>query len=227
VLLASVSHDFRTPLASILGAATSLSEFGERFTPERRDDLLVSIREEAERLDAMVRNLLAITRLEAGALDIRRDWVDVGDIVERVAGLARRRGARQTIAVEIADEPPLVRADAILIEQALSNVLGNAVLHCPAETAVTLGLRATETALEISVTDDGPGVPADIRPHVFDKFVSGDRRQGDGGIGHGLGLAIARGILEAHGGSIRVESPVAAGRGTRFVLVLPREGETG
>lgn len=227
VLLASVSHDFRTPLASILGAATSLSEFGGRFTPERRADLLASIREEAERLDAMVRNLLAITRLEAGALDVRRDWVDVGDIVERVADLARRRGARQTITVELADERPLVRADAILIEQALANILGNAVLHCPAETHVALGLDTTAKDVEITVTDDGPGVPAEILPTVFDKFVRGDRRQGDGGIGHGLGLAIARGIAEAHGGAIRVESPVAGGRGSRFVMTLPREGEAG
>ncbi len=129
ILLASISHDFRTPLASVLGAATSLTELGDRLAPDQRADLLASIREEAEHLDGMVRNLLAMTRLEAGALEIRMDWTDVGEVLNRVAAAARRRGATQTITVTTAPDLPLVVADPILLEQALGNVVGNALRY--------------------------------------------------------------------------------------------------
>lgn len=220
-LLASISHDFRTPLASILGAATSLADYREDIPPATRRELLEQIKDEAEGLDEMVRNLLAITRIDAGALELRRDWVDLREIAARVVNAARRRGAKQEIAIALPAELPLVRADAALIEQALGNVVGNAIVHTPEAThiALTADVGAKEVAL--SVTDDGPGIAPDMLPRVFDKFVHLRPAESRGGTG--LGLAIARGIMEAHRGRIDATSPVANGRGTRMTLALERD----
>ena len=221
ILLASISHDFRTPLASILGAATSLIDYGARMDEPARRDLLAQVKEEAEHLDAMVRNLLSMTRLEAGGLELRRDWTDLSEIAGRVAEQARRRGARQPIMVAVEPSLPLVRADPSLFEQALANVVGNAVKYAGADARITVALGTAAGAAVVTVTDDGPGIAPDVLPHVFEKFVRAERHAGDGGQGSGLGLAIARGILEAHGGSVGAESPVDGGRGARITLRLP------
>lgn len=225
-LLASISHDFRTPLASILGASTSLIDFGDRLRPEQRADLLSSIREEGERLDGMVRNLLSMTRLEAGALDIRRDWVDIGEIADRLADQARRRGMAGRLTLSVPQGLPMVKADASLIEQALSNVVANAARHGGPKVLVTLSAEADGGWLRIAVEDDGPGIAPDILPRVFDKFVRGARNLGDGGDGSGLGLAITQGIVALHGGTATAESPIAGGHGTRITLSLPIEEPT-
>lgn len=225
-LLASISHDFRTPLASILGASTSLIDFGDRLRPEQRVDLLSSIREEGERLDGMVRNLLSMTRLEAGALDIRRDWVDIGEIADRLADQARRRGMAGRLTLAVPPGLPMVKADASLIEQALSNVVANAARHGGPKVRVTLNAEADGDWLRIAVEDDGPGIAPDILPRVFDKFVHGARNMADGGDGSGLGLAITQGILALHGGTATAESPIRNGHGTRITLSLPIEEAT-
>jgi two-component system sensor histidine kinase KdpD len=209
-LLASVSHDFRTPLSSILGSATSLIDYGDKLDTAAKKDLLGQIKTEAEDLDGMVRNLLAITRIDAGALELRRDWVDLREVTERVTSATRRHGARQPIEVKLPTNIPLVRADATLAEQAIGNVVANAVVHTPPETHIVLEA-------------DGPGIPTEALAYIFDKFVKGAVHGGDGGQGTGLGLAIAKGIMEAHGGSISAESPVAKSRGARFILAFPRE----
>ena len=226
-LLASISHDFRTPLSSILGSATSLLDYADKLEPAARRDLLGHIKTEAEDLDDMVRNLLAITRIEEGALELRPDWVDLREITERVISAARRRGASQHLETRLPSDLPLVRADAALAEQTLGNIVNNAVAHTPAETRVIIDAEVEERRVKLRVTDDGPGIPADVLPNVFEKFVRGPRpgsTGADGGQGTGLGLAIAKGIMEAHGGSIAAESPVANGRGTRIVLTFPRTG---
>ena len=222
-LLASISHDFRTPLSSILGSATSLIDYGDKLDTAAKKDLLLQIKQETEGLDEMVRNLLAITRIDAGALELRRDWIDLREIVDRVANAIRRRGARQRIEVSLAADLPLVRADATLVEQAIGNVIGNAIVHTPPETGVIVDAMIGPKKIELRVTDDGPGIPAQALPLIFDKFVKADSTQADGGKGTGLGLAIAKGIMEAHGGSIAAESPHANGRGTRIVLTFPRQ----
>jgi two-component system sensor histidine kinase KdpD len=222
-LLASISHDFRTPLSSILGSATSLIDYGDKLAPEAKKDLLVQIKQETEGLDEMVRNLLAITRIDAGALELRRDWIDLREIVERVASAARHRGARQRVEIALPADLPLVRADATLAEQAIGNVIGNAVVHTPPETRVLVDALVGQQEIALRVTDDGLGIPPQALPQIFDKFVKADTTQADGGQGTGLGLAIARGIMEAHGGKISAESPHADGRGARFVLTFPRE----
>src|SRR5215510_9055135 len=225
-LLASVSHDFRTPLSSILGSATSLIDYGDKLDSTAKKDLLGQIKAEAEDLDEMVRNLLAITRIDAGALELRRDWIDLREIVGRVVSAARRHGAQQQIEIDLPTDLPLVRADATLAEQAIGNVIGNAVLHTPPQTHVQLDADVEPSAIEVRVSDNGPGIPADDVPHIFEKFVTGAEARAsraDGGQGTGLGLAIAKGIMEAHGGQIKVESPIKDGRGARFVITFPRE----
>jgi two-component system sensor histidine kinase KdpD len=225
-LLASVSHDFRTPLSSILGSATSLIDYGDKIDAATKNDLLTQIKTEAEDLDGMVRNLLAITRIDAGALELRRDWLDLREVVERVVNAARRHGARQKFQVDLPPTLPLVRADATLAEQAIGNVIANAVSHTPPDTCVIVDGSVPSGGVELRVTDDGPGIDAQALPHIFDKFVKGAEPGAsiaDGSQGTGLGLAIAKGIMEAHGGSIDAESPAGDGRGARFVLVFPRE----
>jgi two-component system, OmpR family, sensor histidine kinase KdpD len=225
-LLASVSHDFRTPLSSILGSATSLIDYADKLDPAAKKDLLGQIKKEAEDLDEMVRNLLAITRIDAGALELRRDWLDLREVAERVTSTARRHGARQPIEISLPRDLPLVQADATLAEQAVGNVVANAVIHTPPETRIVLDAVVTPDGVAVRVTDNGPGIPADRLPGIFDKFVKGpeSRTPGtDGGPGTGLGLAITKGIMEAHGGAIKGESPVENGRGARFVMTFPRE----
>jgi two-component system sensor histidine kinase KdpD len=222
-LLASISHDFRTPLSSILGAATSLIDYGDKLDAPAKNDMLLQIKQEAEGLDEMVRNLLAITRIDAGALELRRDWIDLRETVDRIVSAARRRGAKQAIRVALPADLPLVRADATLAEQAIGNVIANAIVYTPPDAHVLVDAQVVPKAVVLRVTDNGPGIPVQTLPQVFDKFIKADTVQADGGQGTGLGLAIAKGIMEAHGGSIVATSPHEGGRGTRIVLSFPRE----
>jgi two-component system sensor histidine kinase KdpD len=222
-LLASISHDFRTPLSSILGSATSLIGYNDKLDAAAKKDLLGQIKQEAESLDEMVRNLLSITRIDSGALELRQDWIDLREIVDRVANAARRRGARHQIEVKLPPDLPLVRADATLAEQAIGNVINNAIVHTPSSTHVVVDASISPHVVALRITDDGPGIPAEALPHVFDKFMKGGESQADGGQGTGLGLAIAKGIMEAHGGSIAAESPHAIGPGTRIGLTFPSQ----
>ena len=226
ILLASISHDFRTPLASILGSATSLLEYRDKLELPAQNDLLQGIKTEAEGLDRMIRNLLAMTRIDAGALELRRDWVDLREVVERVVSAARRRQASVSLELDLPADIPMIAADAILIEQALGNVVNNAASHTPQGTRVVIDGRLQGDAIILRVTDDGPGIPAEVLPRVFEKFVRANRddaKSTEKGEGTGLGLAIAKGIVAAHGGSIQAESPVAERRGTRITLTFPRE----
>jgi two-component system sensor histidine kinase KdpD len=146
-------------------------------------------------------------------------------VTERVVSAARRHGSQQHIEVRLPADLPLVRADATLAEQAIGNVVANAVAHTPPGTHVVLGAEVTSEAVALRVSDDGPGIAADKLPVIFDKFVKGAEPGGsraDGGQGTGLGLAIAKGIMEAHGGTISAESP---GVGARFTITFPRERE--
>jgi two-component system sensor histidine kinase KdpD len=223
-LLASVSHDFRTPLSSIIGSASSLADYGDQLSGQAKKDLLGQIRQEAEGLDGMVRNLLAITRIDAGALELRRDWIDLREIVGRVVNAARRRGASQTMTIDLPKNLPLVRADATLVEQAIGNVIGNAIEHTPSGTHVFAKAKVDPREVELTVSDNGPGILSDALSGIFDKFVTGHgATRADGSRSTGLGLAIAKGIMEAHGGSIAAESPLESGRGVRFSLRFPRE----
>ena len=143
-VLASISHDFRTPLASILGSATSLLEYGDRISTDSRRSLLGDIKQEVEHLDGMVRNLLSMTRIDAGALELRKDWVDLREVIERVVSAGKRHGARQHFEVSLPADLPLVRADALLIEQAITNVTANAIKYTSDAAVISFGATVSD-----------------------------------------------------------------------------------
>lgn len=214
-LLSSVSHDLRTPLTAILGAATSLRRDGDRIAPDDRRALLDAIEDEARRLDRFVNNLLEMTRLEGGALKPRREWIDLQDAVEAALAAVRRRQDR-TVWTRVfgADVPP-VSADPILLETVLVNVLDNAAKHGGAQ--VRIAAAAADGRVALAVEDDGPGIAPALLPHVFDRFT----RAAGAASGAGLGLSICKGLVEAMGGTIAAASPVHDGAGARITITLP------
>ncbi|MFT3731533.1 MAG: sensor histidine kinase KdpD [Hyphomicrobium sp.] len=218
-LLSSISHDLRTPLASILGSATSLRQLGDRMGKQDRADLLATIEEEATRLSTFVSNLLDMTRLEAGAIDIRRDWVDVGDAIRgAVARAAKSVPARRT-EISIASGLPLIRGDAALLELVLFNLLDNAHKYSPPQSVTRVNAALAAAGVRIVIADEGIGIPPDALNKVFDKFyrVAG----GDGRApGTGLGLSIAAAVISGMGGTIVAQSPAPGGKGTAIVIQL-------
>ena len=205
MLLASLSHDLRTPLASITGAVTSLLQLGDKMPAPDRRDLLISIEEEAGRLSRFVANLLDMSRIESGALAPRRDLVDVADVVRSAVARCRKVFPEQEIALSIARDLPLIRADANLLAQVLFNLLDNAHKYGGDSGAIIHARREGEDVV-VTVTDEGPGVkPADLE-RIFEKFYRGGRPDGRK-AGTGLGLSICRGLVEAMGGTIIAQSP--------------------
>jgi len=218
-LLTSVSHDLRTPLTAITGAATTLLESADRVDARTRTELLEAVRDEAERLNRLVHNLLEMTRLEAGALRVQREWHPLEEIVGAALGrLARRLGTRR-VAVSIPPELPLVAVDDVLIEQVLVNLLDNAVKYTPLDSVLRLVVSASEAHVTLELADDGPGLPRGEEQRVFEKF---HRAHSDAPQGAGLGLAICRGIVEAHGGRIWAQN--LPERGVAFLFTLPLDG---
>ncbi|RZJ98397.1 MAG: sensor histidine kinase KdpD [Brevundimonas sp.] len=220
-LMNSVSHDLRTPLSTVLGSATTLIDFGQTLTPEVRDDLLLSIREEAERLNRYVGDLLDMTRLEGGGLNVRTDWVDVRDVLNAAAERVSRRLGRRLMTRDFPGQLSLVKIDQGLLEQAVVNVLENAVAYSPDGSTIELAAYEDRGAVVISIEDEGKGIPTTELERVFDKFRRMEEPS-DRSKGAGLGLAIAKGFVEAMGGRIAAASPIAEGHGTRVLISLPK-----
>jgi two-component system sensor histidine kinase KdpD len=220
-LLSSVSHDLRTPLASILGSASSLQAQHEVLPQAGREELVETIIEEAERLNRFVQNLLDMTRLGYGQLEPRREWCDLLELLGRARRRLRREFAKREVKISAAADLPLAHVDALLIEQVLVNVLDNAGKYSPAGSTIEIELSARVSTLQLRVRDHGGGVPAGDRDRIFDMFYR-VQSQDHTAPGTGLGLAICRGILQAHGGSIRALSPLDAGSGTVIEITLPR-----
>lgn len=218
-LLTSISHDLKTPLASILGAASSLRLYRDQLEPAARDDLARTIQEEAERLNHFIANLLDMTRLESGAVAPQLDLIDLTDVV----GSALRRAAplltRHPVNLEIEESLPLLRLDPVLFEQVLFNLLDNAAKYSPADTGITLRGAREGDKVRIRILDQGEGLPESDLERVFDKFYrvqARDRQR----AGTGLGLAICRGFLEAMGGTITAANR-SDGKGAAFTITLP------
>jgi two-component system sensor histidine kinase KdpD len=214
-LLSSVSHDLRTPLAAITGAASTLLEAEPRLDRPTRRELLETIHEEADRLNRLVQNLLEMTRLESGALKIQAAWHPleevVGGALDRLAGGLKDR----PVITRLPGALPLVPIDDVLIEQVLINLIDNAVKHTPPESPIEIAAWAGEGVVTVQVADAGPGLAPGEERRIFDKFYrgsTGSRR------GVGLGLAICEGIVRAHGGHIWAENRPQGGAAFRFTL---------
>ncbi|MDE2488052.1 MAG: sensor histidine kinase KdpD [Alphaproteobacteria bacterium] len=228
-LLNSVSHDLRTPLSTVLGSVTTLIEYGATLKPKVKDDLLVSIREEAERLNRYVGDLLDMTRLEGGALVTRREWTDVRDVLRAAVERVKRRLGARKLKWDFPDQVTLVMADAALLEQALVNILENAIAYSPDNAAIEVAAYEDRRNVVISIEDEGRGIPTAELTQVFEKFRRMDEATDRGkgaGKGAGLGLAISKGFVEAMGGRIAAASPIHDGRGTRILISLPKEQPT-
>jgi two-component system sensor histidine kinase KdpD len=215
-LLNSVSHDLRTPLASIKASASSLLDREIHWSDAERDEFLATINSEVDRLTRLVHNLLDMSRIEAGALDPRLVESSVAEVVGPVVRRARA-ASRQRVDVDVPDELPPVLVDPVRLDQVLTNLLDNARSYAPTSPIQVVARQAGE-AIELRVIDHGPGIPGPERERVFDQFyrLKGGGRRPEG---TGMGLAICRGIVQAHGGDLRVET--TPGGGASFVLTLP------
>ena len=235
-LLDAVTHDIRTPLTSIKAAVTTLldrkwtNDAARQLDDATRDELLEIIDEEADRLDRFVAALVDLARIEAGELHLHRRWGAADEIVTASLDRAEKITRDHRIDVEIEADLPLVRVDPRLVSEVLYNLIENAAKYSPAGSSIRVTAAAQvgddgDAAVRIAVEDEGEGVPANLRERVFDKFFRATRLDVDASgyqpTGSGMGLAIARGITEVHGGAIWIEDATESRTGARFVFTLP------
>lgn len=216
-LLSSISHDLRTPLAAIVASASSLHEFGDTFDAPTRRDLAGTIQEAADRLNLYVGNLLNMTKLEAGALAVQSAPFSVGEVAERVA---RRHALAGTHPLRVTAAPGLPEAlgDPVLFEQALGNVVENALRHTPRGAPIELACEIKDDWVAVRVSDHGPGVAPANLARIFDKFF---RAEGVKASGAGLGLSITRGLIEGMGGRVKARNRKGKDAGLTVTLELP------
>jgi two-component system sensor histidine kinase KdpD len=226
-LLNSISHDLRTPLSTVLGSTTTLIDYGDALKPGVRGDLLESIREEAERLNRYVGDLLDMTRLEGGGLSPRTEPTDVRDVLAAAADRVARRLQGRVLERDFPLDLSLVDIDPALLEQAVVNILENAIAYGPDKSRIELAAYEDRANVVISIEDEGRGIPAADIEGIFEKFrrveLSSDRT----GTGVGLGLSISKGFVEAMGGRIAAASPIindpkTGAHGTRVLISLPK-----
>jgi two-component system sensor histidine kinase KdpD len=215
-LLSSVSHDLRTPLATITGAISTILESGSRLDAQTRQELLESAREEAERLNRLVQNLLQMTQIESGALQLRKEWHPIEEVIGAALSRLGKRLSGRRINTRIPLDLPLVPMDDVLVEQVLVNLLDNALKYTPPGSPISINAVATDRACSVEVADRGPGLPSGEEDKVFEKFYRG---QPTGSRGAGLGLAICQGIVRAHGGRIWAHNLPEGG--VAFFFTLP------
>jgi K+-sensing histidine kinase KdpD len=217
-LLSSVSHDLRTPLTAITGAATTMLEDDAVLDPATRRDLAQTIHEEADHLNRLLSNLLSMTRLESG-IRVQKEWHPLEDVVGTAVTRLESRLRGRTLVTHFPEHVSSAPFDAVLIEQVLVNLIENAVRYTPSGTPIEIAIRATEAETSVEVADRGPGIPEHEREPIFRKFYRGKPREGDGGVG--LGLTISRAIVLAHGGRLWVED--RPGGGAAFKFTLPHD----
>jgi two-component system, OmpR family, sensor histidine kinase KdpD len=218
-LLNSISHELRTPIATVKGASSSLLDPATATNEAARTALAKDIQSAADRLNRLVENLLDMSRLESGRLQLKYEWCDLGDLV----GVAVKRvdycTGSHPIQIQMAQNLPLVQVDFVLMEQVIVNLLDNACNYTPPGTPITIAARVRDQQVEVTVGDAGEGIPPDLIERVFEKFY---RLPGTATGGTGLGLSISRGLVEAHGGRLTAENLPEGG--TRFTLRLPLDG---
>jgi K+-sensing histidine kinase KdpD len=224
-LLGAVSHDLRTPLASIIASAGSLRQAEVAWTDAERESFLGDIEGEAQRLARIVANLLDLSRIESGTLRPERGWYDLPALTDDVLGRLRAVTRDHPVHVHASEDLPPVPLDYVEVDQVLSNLIENAVRHTPSGTEIWISIDREGGDAVVSVADSGPGIPETALTHLFDPFVRAVRRRGGPG-GVGLGLAIARGLVEAHGGRITAMNRAEGGANFRFTLPLDVPGRS-
>ena len=214
-LLSSVSHDLRTPLAAITGASSSLLEGGDSIDVESRRELAQTIYDEAERLHRLIRNLLDMTRIQSGAIKIKKEMNSLEEVIGATLARLDQRLAGRVVSTHL---PPdlMVAYDSILLEQVFMNLLENAIKYTPPTSPIDIVAQALDDHVLVQVMDRGPGIPPGELEHVFEKFY---RAQSSGNSGVGLGLTVCRGMLQVHGGRIWAEN--RPGGGAVFCFTLP------
>jgi two-component system sensor histidine kinase KdpD len=217
-LLSAISHDLRTPLAALVGLAETLALTRPPPTAEQLE-LAQAIRQSAMRMNALVNNLLDMARLESGAVRLNRQWQPLEEVVGSALAASAPSLAGRPIGVSLADDLPLLHLDAVLMERVFVNLLENAAKYTPAGSRIDLAAQVVGPDLRVTVADDGPGLPPGQEEALFEKFARGERESATPGVG--LGLAICRAIVEAHGGRIGVEAATGDVRGARFSFTLP------
>jgi two-component system sensor histidine kinase KdpD len=220
LLLSSVSHDLRTPLAAIMGAASTMLDDEATLADAARRDLTQTVFEEASRLHRLLTNLLYLTRLESSAIELRKEWQPIEEVIGAALTRLEPRLRDRRVVTHLADRVTYAPLDGVLIEQVLVNLVENAVRYTPVDSPIEISAFETETAVTIEVADRGPGIPAGQEEKIFEQFYRASPKRGDGGVG--LGLTISSAIVRAHGGRIWVEQ--RPGGGAAFRFEVPREG---
>jgi two-component system sensor histidine kinase KdpD len=216
-LLSAISHDLRTPLSVLVGLADSMAITRPPPT-EQQMEIASAMRTEAMRMSALVKNLLDMARLQSGEVRLNRQWCPleevVGSSLRAVGGIL----SNHRVKVDLEDSLPLLEMDAVLMERVFCNLLENAVKYTPAGSEITIGTVSAEQQVVVSVEDNGPGLPKGREEEIFNKFERGQKENATPGVG--LGLAICRAIIDAHGGAIHAENRTTGG--SRFVFTLPK-----
>ncbi|QSA97166.1 sensor histidine kinase KdpD [Methylococcus sp. EFPC2] len=218
-LLSSISHDLRTPLASIVGSASTLAEDDGRLKPEDKIELSSAIYDEARRMSSLVNNILDMARLDAGVIELNRQWHPLEEIVGTVLTRLQQPLQGRPVKVKLPSGIPMIYADAVLIEQVLTNLLENAIRYTPEGSPLDISSEITPYAVEVAVADRGPGIPKGMEKRLFEKFYRSQREGAQSGVG--LGLAICRAIVEVHGGTIEARNRSTGG--AVFSFVLPQD----
>ncbi|MED5618952.1 ATP-binding protein [Ideonella sp. BN130291] len=222
-MLAAISHDYRTPLATILAAASSLQEQGARLTPEHRQRLLASVLEETARLRHLTENTLQLARLESPGATLQRDWESAEEIVGAVLRRARQHDPQHRVRARVEPGLPLLHCDALLLAQMLENLVDNALKYSPQDAPVEILARCQQQHMVLAVRDRGPGVAPGWRERVFDVFQRAPTPPGDDAAprqGAGVGLAVCRAIARAHGGELRLRARSHGGSSFECWLAL-------
>jgi len=221
-LLSSVSHDLRTPLSSIKAAASSLLQEDVQWDEETRRGFALAIERESDRLNRLVENLLDMSRIEGGALNPEKEWYPIDELIHDVLGHLQLELQGREVTLDLPADLPPVELDYMEIDQVLTNLIENAARHTPPESPIEISARVDDNQVVVSVADRGPGIPQADLVHIFDKFyrVKNIQAKSPHAAGSGLGLAVSRGMVEAHGGHIWAENREGGGAIFRFTLPL-------
>jgi two-component system sensor histidine kinase KdpD len=217
-LLSSISHDLRTPLATIVGSASTLMEEDDVLKAQDKLELSRAIYDEGLRMSSLVNNILDMARLDAGTIELNKQWYPLEEIIGAVLTLLQKRLAGRLVTVKLPPGTPMIYVDAVMIEQVLINLLENILRYTPERSPVEIMAEVSSFAVEISVADQGPGIPEGFEKKLFEKFYRVRNEAAQSGVG--LGLAICKAVIEAHGGSIQAQNRPTGGAVFSFMIPL-------